>query len=67
MRTDNYVYMSVDEASKYLGVSRDIIYPLCRVKNFPAAKVGKHWRIRRDLLDRWWEDRYEEKQLGLIK
>lgn len=33
--------LSVPEVAKYLGISRNQAYILCRSKNFPVLRIGK--------------------------
>lgn len=47
--------LTIEETAKYLKVPESQIYTLVRCEGFPAFKVGKHWRISKDLLDRWVE------------
>jgi len=36
-----------------LGVPRSTLYRLVRDGKIPSHKVGKHWRFRREAIDRW--------------
>ena len=51
------VILTPHEAAEFLKVSRDIIYELVYSEGFPAAKVGGQWRIPRELLEKWVEDK----------
>lgn len=33
--------LSVPEMAKYLGISKNAAYMLCRSKNFPVLRIGK--------------------------
>lgn len=45
--------LTVEETAEYLKVPVNQIYTLVRCDDFPAFKVGKHWRILKDRLDEW--------------
>ena len=55
-------YGTVEEAAEYLKIPKDTMYEIVKIKDFPSAKVGKHWRIRMDKIDEWWEKRWSEKE-----
>jgi excisionase family DNA binding protein len=42
---------TVAEAAKYLKVHEQTIYKLLRSGKLKGAKVGKDWRIHKDILD----------------
>lgn len=43
----------VDEAGKYLKVSKDTIYRWIDKKKMPAIRVGKKWLFRKEEIDAW--------------
>ena len=45
--------LTVEETADYLKVPVNQVYTLVRCDDFPAFKVGKHWRILKDRLDEW--------------
>lgn len=58
-------YMTIPETAAYLRLPLSKVYELVRIKSFPAAKLGKNWRIHKDRLDRWWESQWEDKPENL--
>lgn len=46
-------WYSVDEISKYLGVSKESIYRWLEKGNIPAHKVGKLWKFKPSEVDQW--------------
>ena len=48
--------MTVDEVAEYLNLHPLTVRRLARDGEIPAFKVGRQWRIKRDLLDRWIAD-----------
>lgn len=53
------------QAAEYLKVSTAIVNRFCFMQDFPAAKVGRRWRIRQDLLDKWWLERFDDKPMNI--
>ena len=53
MRNDEI--MTVEELAKYLRVPRSTVYRLAQRGRVPSQKVGRHWRFRKEAIDRWLE------------
>lgn len=51
--------MTLREASQYLGISPDTLYKYLNEDKIPAFKLGNRWRFKKDLLDRWMEQKSE--------
>lgn len=49
------VVLTITELSKYLKISRSTLYKLAQEGRLPAQKAGRHWRFRKDAVDRWLE------------
>jgi excisionase family DNA binding protein len=45
--------MTIDDLAEYLQVSKSSLYKLVQSGQIPGHKVGKHWRFRRNTIDRW--------------
>lgn len=52
--------MSIFEAAEYLGISAFSLRKLARERRIPAGKIGRLWRFRKDDLDAFLRDQYEE-------
>lgn len=46
--------MTVADVAEYLRLSQAKVYRLARTGKFPALRVGKSWRFRKDLIDDWF-------------
>lgn len=48
------IMMTVDETTTYLNnnISRNEIMRMARQKKIPAIKIGRHWYIHKEKLDR---------------
>ena len=53
--------LTVKQAAEYLNLPTAKVYELVRGKDFPAVKIGKSWRIRKDHIDRWLDGLMEDK------
>jgi excisionase family DNA binding protein len=47
--------MTIREAADYLRISLSSLYKLAQEGRIPSQKVGRHWRFRREGIDRWLE------------
>ena len=47
--------LDIEEVAKLLHVNEWTIYRLLKKGKIPAFKVGKQWRFKRDILERWME------------
>lgn len=58
-KTDPPDVMTVEQLSAYLQIAKSSLYKLAQEGKLPGQKVGKHWRFRKDAIDRWLEDHPE--------
>lgn len=49
--------MTIAEVAAYLGLQELTVRRLAREGALPAVKLGRQWRVKRDLLDKWIETR----------
>ena len=49
-------WLSVDEISVYLGVTRETVYKWLSEKKLPAHKVGRLWKFKKEDVDVWVKD-----------
>ena len=49
--------LTIAEVAKYLKLHELTVRRLAREGELPAFKVGRQWRIKRDLLESWIEER----------
>ena len=53
--------LTIGELAGYLRISRSSLYKLAQAGKIPGQKVGKHWRFRKEAIDRWLEKARVEK------
>ena len=52
--------LTIEELSTYLKIPRSTLYKLVREGKIPSQKVGRHWRFRKEAIDRWLENPPDE-------
>lgn len=45
--------LTIHETSAYLRIPLRSLYKLAQEGRIPCQKVGRHWRFRREAIDRW--------------
>jgi len=48
--------LTIEEASKYLRIPLSSLYKLAQDGKIPCHKVGRHWRFRKEMIDRWLDE-----------
>jgi len=56
MGREDHEIMTLEEVAKYLRLKPQTIYKWAQEKRIPAVKLGKEWRFRRSILDRWLDE-----------
>lgn len=54
--------LTIDELSVHLKVAKSTLYKLAQEGKLPAQKVGRHWRFRKETIDRWLDENREGKR-----
>jgi PTS system nitrogen regulatory IIA component len=49
--------LTLEEVAAYLRLTPQTIYKWAQERRIPAAKLGKEWRFRKSIVDRWLDDR----------
>lgn len=53
--------MTLEEVADYLRLTPQTIYTWAQEKKIPAVKLGKEWRFKKSLIDKWFDDHLDEK------
>lgn len=53
--------MTLEEVAEYLRVKPQTIYTWAQEKKIPAAKLGREWRFKKSMVDKWFNDSIDEK------
>jgi excisionase family DNA binding protein len=57
--------MTIAEVAEYLRIPRASVYELAQRGRIPCQKVGRHWRFRREAVERWLEAPREASAKGV--
>jgi excisionase family DNA binding protein len=49
--------MTIADVAEYLGLHELTVRRLAREGAIPALKLGRQWRVKRDLLEKWIDSR----------
>jgi len=52
----NHDILTLEEVATYLRLTPQTIYKWAQEKKIPAAKLGKEWRFRKSIIDRWLDE-----------
>ena len=53
--------MTLEEVADYLRVKPQTIYSWAQEKKIPAAKLGKEWRFRKTIVDKWFNQHFDDR------
>ena len=53
--------LTIDELSVYLKIPKSSLYKLVRSGKVPCQKIGRHWRFRKEAIDRWLDESERER------
>ena len=56
--------LTLEEVAHYLRLRPQTIYKWAQEKRIPAVKLGKEWRFRRSILDRWLNEQILSEESG---
>ncbi len=59
--------LTLEEVAKYLKLKPQTIYTWAQNGKIPAAKLGKEWRFRKSVIDKWFNRHIDEKFLEYLK
>ena len=48
--------LTIDELASYLKIPKSTLYKIVREGKLPSQKIGRHWRFRKEAIDRWLEE-----------
>ncbi|MAT42785.1 MAG: DNA-binding protein [Anaerolineaceae bacterium] len=49
----DFEFLTAEEVAEYLRLPLSTVYKLAQDKRLPGFKVGKHWRFRKDTIQKW--------------
>ena len=54
--TPDHEILTLEEVAHYLRLTPQTIYKWAQEQRIPAVKLGKEWRFRKSILDRWLDE-----------
>ena len=49
--------LTAEDLAEYLGFSKNWVYRKAEAGEIPGVKLGKRWRFKRSIVDKWLEER----------
>lgn len=62
--TPNHEILTLEEVANYLRLTPQTIYKWVQEGRIPAVKLGKEWRFRKSILDRWLDQQMLNEDSG---
>jgi len=59
MQEDDKI-MTLEEVAEYLRLKPQTIYTWAQEKKIPAAKLGKEWRFKKSVIDKWFDNHFDD-------
>jgi excisionase family DNA binding protein len=61
MNSEEDKILTLEEVAEYLRLKPQTIYTWAQEKKIPAAKLGKEWRFRKSVIDKWFNKHLDQK------
>ena len=62
--TPDHEILTLEEVAHYLRLKPQTIYKWAQERRIPAVKLGKEWRFRKSILDRWMDEQMLSEESG---
>lgn len=59
--------MTLEEVAEYLKLKPQTIYTWAQEKRIPAAKLGKEWRFKKSIIDKWFNQHIDPKFTHIVE
>jgi excisionase family DNA binding protein len=53
--------LNITQVAEYVGIHKITLYRLIKAQKIPAFKIGRQWRFKKKLLDKWIEENMTKK------
>lgn len=57
--------LNIIQVAEYIGIHKITLYRLIKDQKIPAFKIGRQWRFKKKLLDKWIEENTTKKNESL--
>ena len=58
--------MTLEEVADYLKLKPQTLYIWVQKGKIPAVKLGKEWRFKRSIIDKWFNSHFDEKYKSIV-
>lgn len=58
--------LTLEEVADYLKLKPQTIYTWAQGGKIPAVKLGKEWRFRKSVIDKWFDNHMDEKFVNFL-
>lgn len=58
--------MTLEEVADYLKLKPQTIYTWAQGGKIPAVKLGKEWRFRKSVINKWFDNHMDEKFVNFL-
>jgi len=65
--TPDHEILTLEEVAQYLRLKPQTIYKWVQERRIPAVKLGKEWRFRKSILDRWLNEQMLSEDSGFSR
>ena len=65
--TPDHEILTLEEVAQYLRLKPQTIYKWAQERRIPAVKLGKEWRFRKSILDRWLNEQMLSEDSGFCR
>ena len=56
--------LTIKELLAYLKIPKSTLYKLAREGKVPCQKISRHWRFRKETIDRWLDNSHRHTKGG---
>ncbi len=58
--------MTIDDVARYFKLKPQTIYKWGQEDKIQAVKIGKEWRFKKSVIDKWMDSKFSEKYIDLL-
>lgn len=58
--------LTLEDVAKWLKLKPQTIYVWCQEGKIPAVKLGKEWRFRKSVIEKWIDMQFDQKFSSLL-
>ena len=58
-------WMTLDDVTLYLQLSKETVYRYAQKGQIPAAKIGSQWRFDKETIDEWLKSKMTIPEVGI--